>query len=108
VNTAEAIDRLRESPRKIRVLCPDGHFIANITLSVRDGQHSRRAGTPSAGGDRNGDGEAPRFAGFNSEARAAKVLISAMETLHRASAQGRRGNLAVVKSMTRKGGGLNG
>jgi hypothetical protein len=35
---------------------------------------------------------------------AAKVLVSVLETLHRGSAQGRRGNLAVVNSMTRKGG----
>jgi hypothetical protein len=31
---------------------------------------------------------------------AAKVLVSVMDTLHKGSAQGRRGNLAVVKSMT--------
>jgi hypothetical protein len=31
---------------------------------------------------------------------AAKVLVSVLDTLHRGSAQGRRGNLAVVKSMT--------
>jgi hypothetical protein len=35
---------------------------------------------------------------------AAKVLISAMETLHKASAQGRRGSLALVKTMTKKDG----
>jgi uncharacterized protein YjeT (DUF2065 family) len=34
---------------------------------------------------------------------AAKALVSALDTLHK-SAQGRRGNLAVVKSMTKKGG----
>jgi hypothetical protein len=39
---------------------------------------------------------------------AAKVLVNVLDTLHKGSAQGRRGNLAVVKSMTRKGGGLNG
>ncbi|HWY01779.1 MAG TPA: hypothetical protein VNY55_18440 [Mycobacterium sp.] len=31
---------------------------------------------------------------------AAKVLVSMLDTLHKGSAQGRRGNLAVVKSMT--------
>jgi hypothetical protein len=35
---------------------------------------------------------------------AAKVLVSVMDTLHKGSAQGRRGNLALVKSMTKKGG----
>jgi hypothetical protein len=35
---------------------------------------------------------------------AAKVLVSVLDTLHKGSAQGRRGNLAVVKSMTKKGG----
>jgi hypothetical protein len=34
---------------------------------------------------------------------AAKVLVSVLDTLHKGSAQGRRGNLAVVKSMTEKG-----
>ena len=34
---------------------------------------------------------------------AAKVLVSVLDTL-RKSAQGRRGNLAAVKSMTKKGG----
>jgi hypothetical protein len=36
---------------------------------------------------------------------AAKVLVSVLDTLHKGSAQGRRGNLAVVKSITKKGGG---
>jgi hypothetical protein len=36
--------------------------------------------------------------------QAARVLASVLETLHRGSAQGRRGKLAVVKSMTRKDG----
>jgi hypothetical protein len=35
---------------------------------------------------------------------AAKVLVSALEALHKASAQGRRGNLALVKEMTTKDG----
>jgi hypothetical protein len=35
---------------------------------------------------------------------AAKALVSVMGTLHSASAQGRRGNLAVVREMTTKGG----
>ena len=35
---------------------------------------------------------------------AAKVLVSVMDALHKGSAQARRGNLAVVKSMTTKGG----
>jgi hypothetical protein len=34
---------------------------------------------------------------------AAKVLVSVLDTLHKGSAQGHRGNLAVVKSMTSKG-----
>jgi hypothetical protein len=36
--------------------------------------------------------------------RAARVLASVLETLHRGAAQGRRGSLAVVKSMTERGG----
>ena len=44
----------------------------------------------------------PRVA--SAQPPAAKVLVSVLETLHRGSAQGRRGNLAVVNSMTRKGG----
>jgi hypothetical protein len=35
---------------------------------------------------------------------AAKVLVSVMDQLHKGSAQGRRGSLAVVKSMTQKDG----
>jgi hypothetical protein len=35
---------------------------------------------------------------------AAKVLVSVLETLHKGSAQGRRGNLAVVCEMTTKDG----
>jgi hypothetical protein len=35
---------------------------------------------------------------------AAKVLVSVMDTLHKGSAQGRRNSLALVKSMTEKGG----
>ena len=35
---------------------------------------------------------------------AAKVLVSVLDTLHKASAQQRRGNLALVKSMTKKDG----
>jgi hypothetical protein len=31
---------------------------------------------------------------------AAKVLVGVLDTLHKGSAQGRRGNVAVVKSMT--------
>jgi hypothetical protein len=31
-------DRVRETPQQIRVLCPHGHFIADITLDVPDGQ----------------------------------------------------------------------
>jgi hypothetical protein len=34
---------------------------------------------------------------------AAKVLVSVMDTLHKGSAQGRRGNLALVRTMTEKG-----
>jgi hypothetical protein len=36
---------------------------------------------------------------------AAKVLVAVMDTLHKCSAQGRRGNLAVVREMTEKGSG---
>jgi hypothetical protein len=35
---------------------------------------------------------------------AAKVLVTVLDTLHKGSAQGRRGNLAVVRTMTEKGG----
>ena len=35
---------------------------------------------------------------------AAKVLASVLDTLHKGSAQTRRGNLTLVKSMTEKGG----
>jgi hypothetical protein len=35
---------------------------------------------------------------------AAKVLISVLETLHRGSVQGRRGSLALVRTMTEKDG----
>jgi hypothetical protein len=42
MNTAEAIDRLRENPRQIRVLCPRGDFIADIPLSARDGHLAMR------------------------------------------------------------------
>jgi hypothetical protein len=35
---------------------------------------------------------------------AAKVLAGLLDALHKGSAQGRRGSLAVVKSMTEKGG----
>jgi hypothetical protein len=35
---------------------------------------------------------------------AAKALVSALDALHKSSAQGRRGNLALVKEMTTKDG----
>jgi hypothetical protein len=35
---------------------------------------------------------------------AAKALVTVLDTLHKGSAQGRRGNLASVKSMTKKDG----
>ena len=35
---------------------------------------------------------------------AAKVLVSVMDTLHKGSAQSRRGNLALVRTMTKKDG----
>jgi hypothetical protein len=35
---------------------------------------------------------------------AAKVLVSVLDTLHKGSAQQRRGNLALVRTMTEKGG----
>jgi hypothetical protein len=34
---------------------------------------------------------------------AAKVLVTALDTLHKGSAQGRRGSLALVRTMTEKG-----
>jgi hypothetical protein len=47
VNTAEVIVRLRDNPRHIRVLCPRGDFITDITLYVRDGQLTTRWGSSS-------------------------------------------------------------
>lgn len=44
MNTEDVIRQLEQSPREIRVLCPHGHFIANITLFVRDGQMTTRWG----------------------------------------------------------------
>jgi hypothetical protein len=41
----------------------------------------------------------------NQQPAAAKVLASLLDKLHSASARGRRGNLAVVRTMTEKGGG---
>lgn len=41
----------------------------------------------------------------NQAPAAAKVLVSVLEALHKGSAQGRRGNLAVVREMTDKGSG---
>jgi hypothetical protein len=35
---------------------------------------------------------------------AAKVLVNVMDTLHKGSAQARRGNLALVREMTKEGG----
>jgi hypothetical protein len=35
---------------------------------------------------------------------AAKTLVAVLETLHKGSAQGRRGSLALVRTMTEKGG----
>lgn len=40
----------------------------------------------------------------STQAPAAKVLVNVLEALHKSSAQERRGNLAVVKSMTAKDG----
>jgi hypothetical protein len=40
----------------------------------------------------------------SSQPAAAKVLVSVLDTLHKGSPRVRRGNLAVVKSMTKKGG----
>jgi hypothetical protein len=38
VNSAEAIQAIvREGPQDIRVLCPNGHLIVNMTISVVDG-----------------------------------------------------------------------
>jgi hypothetical protein len=43
VNADEVIRNLEPyMPAQIEVQCPDGHFIANITLSVRDGQLTMR------------------------------------------------------------------
>jgi hypothetical protein len=45
VNTAEVIRDLEaQGPREIKVKCPNGHFIADITLSVIDGQLTTRWG----------------------------------------------------------------
>jgi hypothetical protein len=40
---------------------------------------------------------------INQQPAAAKVLVSLLEKLRSASAQGRRGSLALVKSMTKNG-----
>lgn len=40
----------------------------------------------------------------NQQPAAAKVLAALLEKLHAASAQGRRGSLALVRTMTQKGG----
>jgi hypothetical protein len=45
------------------------------------------------------DGEVP-----TPKPGAAKVLVSVLDTLHKGSAQGRRGNLAVIREMTTKDG----
>jgi hypothetical protein len=44
----------------------------------------------------------PRVA--SAQPPAAKVLVNVLDTLHKASAQERRGNLALVRTMTQKGG----
>jgi hypothetical protein len=44
----------------------------------------------------------PRVA--SAQPLAAKVLVNILETLHKASAQQRRGNLALVRTMTKKDG----
>jgi hypothetical protein len=44
----------------------------------------------------------PRVA--SAQPPAAKVLVSVLDTLHKGSAQERRGNLALVRTMTDKGG----
>jgi hypothetical protein len=56
--------------------------------------------------DRNCSGHGARlgFDASNSEASGGEVLVSVLDTLHKGSAQARRGNLAMVKSMTKKGG----
>jgi hypothetical protein len=40
----------------------------------------------------------------NQQPAAAKVLTTILDKLHQAGAPGRRGNLAVVRTMTKKGG----
>lgn len=40
----------------------------------------------------------------NQQPAAAKVLTTILDKLHQAEAPGRRGNLAVVRTMTKKGG----
>jgi hypothetical protein len=44
VNNDDVIRQLAQSPREVKVTCPDDHFIAEITLSVRDGQLAMRWG----------------------------------------------------------------
>jgi hypothetical protein len=47
-------DRIRRCPKEIRLLCPHGHFIANIALDVPDDEdapilmHARGPDKPSA------------------------------------------------------------
>jgi hypothetical protein len=41
----------------------------------------------------------------NQKAAAAKVLVTLLDKLASASARGRRGRLALVRTMTEKGGG---
>jgi hypothetical protein len=36
VNVDDVHERLRQCPRQIRVLCPRGHFIANVLLGADD------------------------------------------------------------------------
>ncbi len=38
----QVVDAISAEPRQIRVLCPKGHFIANITLSAADGHLAMR------------------------------------------------------------------
>ena len=42
MNSAEVIHELQNAPRDIRVLCPAGHLIVEMTLSVINGELTTR------------------------------------------------------------------
>lgn len=43
MNTAEVIQALGDTPRRITVKCPADHFIADVTVCVIDGELTLRA-----------------------------------------------------------------